>query len=121
MYCRKCGQGNDDNVFRCVRCGEMVQTLPLPPAEPGSPRQGLEVPNHLVLAILATLSGCFPFGIVALVYATQVNGMFYAGDVAGAQEASRQASRWGWIAFGLGLVVWVGYLVLPVLGALPKR
>jgi TRAP-type mannitol/chloroaromatic compound transport system permease small subunit len=69
-----------------------------------------------VLAIFATLFCCFPFGIVAIVYATQVNAKFHAGDVAGAEEASRQASLWGWITFGFGLVAWVGYL-LAVNGA----
>jgi len=34
MYCEKCGQGNDDNAFRCVKCGEIVQILPVAQAVP---------------------------------------------------------------------------------------
>jgi hypothetical protein len=62
------------------------------------------VPNYLVPAILVTLCCCLPFGIPAIVYAGQVNGKLSAGDVAGAQEASRKAQMWCWISFGLGLV-----------------
>lgn len=118
MYCRKCGQENDANAFRCVQCREVVQDLPSPSAGTG---YRPEVPNHLVLAILATFFCCLPFGIVAIVYASQVNGKLDAGDVAGAEEASRQASLWGWIAFGLGVAVGVGYFVLMVIGGLDMR
>ena len=31
MYCQKCGMQNDDNAFRCVRCGEIIQDLPNQP------------------------------------------------------------------------------------------
>jgi hypothetical protein len=62
------------------------------------------VPNYLVQAILCTLCCCLPFGIVAIVYAAQVNGKLQAGDYAGALEASGKAKLWCWIAFGVGLV-----------------
>jgi hypothetical protein len=62
------------------------------------------VPNYLVQAILCTLCCCLPFGIVAIVYAAQVNGKLQAGDFTGAQAASKNAKMWCWIAFGLGLV-----------------
>ena len=29
MYCPKCGTQNDDNAFRCVKCGEVIQPLPV--------------------------------------------------------------------------------------------
>ncbi|MEO5727142.1 MAG: CD225/dispanin family protein [Byssovorax sp.] len=83
-------------------------------------RPGLEVPTHLALAIFATFFCCMPFGIVAIVYAAQVNGRLHAGDVAGAEEASLQASRWGWIAFWLGLAFMVACGVLSAIGA-PSR
>jgi hypothetical protein len=52
------------------------------------------VPNNLVWAILATLFCCLPIGIVAIVYATQVDTKLAAGDVAGAQQSARLALRW---------------------------
>ena len=38
------------------------------------------IPNYLVQAILTTLFCCLPFGIVAIVYAAQVNTKIEAGD-----------------------------------------
>ncbi|MDB6112163.1 MAG: Interferon-induced transrane protein [Pedosphaera sp.] len=86
-----------------------------PPMAPGriapmsAPPSGVPatVPNYLVQAILCTLCCCLPFGIVAIVYAAQVNGKLQAGDYAGAVEASRKAKMWCWIAFGVGLVTGV--------------
>jgi Interferon-induced transmembrane protein/GYF domain 2/Prokaryotic RING finger family 1 len=67
-----------------------------PPAQPES---------HLTGAILCSLFCCIPFGIVAIVYASQVGGKFRRGDYAGAQEASRKASSWIKTAIIAGLVV----------------
>jgi hypothetical protein len=78
------------------------------------------VPNYLVQAILTTVFCCLPFGIVSIVYAAQVNGKVAAGDHAGALESSRSARMWAWIAFGSGLVLIVGYLILVVVGAIAQ-
>ena len=29
MYCPKCGTKNDDNAFRCVRCSQVIQAVPV--------------------------------------------------------------------------------------------
>ncbi len=72
----------------------------------GGPRPN--IPNHLVKAIISTVCcGCLPVGIVAIVFAAQVNGKLDAGDYAGAQKTSDQASLWGNIAIGLGVLVWI--------------
>ncbi|MEI6537987.1 MAG: CD225/dispanin family protein [Planctomycetota bacterium] len=63
------------------------------------------IPNHLVKAIISTLCCCLPFGIVAIVFAAQVNGKLDAGDYAGAQKASQEANKWGNISIGIGVVV----------------
>ena len=60
---------------------------------PGGPRPN--IPNHLVKAIISTLCCCLPFGIVAIVFAAQVNGKLDSGDYAGAQKSSEQAKFWG--------------------------
>lgn len=28
VFCPKCGNRNDDNAFRCTRCGEIIQEMP---------------------------------------------------------------------------------------------
>jgi len=64
-----------------------------------------------VWAILCTLFCCLPFGIVAIVYSSQVNGKLQAGDVTGAMDSSRKARNWclfslaGWFVMALGYAV----------------
>ena len=83
----------------------------VPPAQPGAaPAAGAPlppgtVPNHLVGSILVTIFCCWPFGIPAIVYAAKVNGLLARGDLAGAKAASKSASTWLWVSFGVGLVV----------------
>lgn len=99
MYCSNCGTHNPDNVMQCTNCGQgLGQT-----AAPAGQIQP-QIPNYLVQAILVTLFCCLPFGIVAIVYAAQVNGKASGGDIRGAMESSQKAKTWCWVAFGLGLV-----------------
>ncbi|MDR9399859.1 MAG: CD225/dispanin family protein [Psychroflexus sp.] len=61
--------------------------------------------NHLALAIITTILCCLPAGIVSIVYATQVNSKWQAGDYEGAQRASKNAKTWWIVAAVAGLVV----------------
>ena len=72
------------------------------PAPTFQPRQ--HVPSYLVPAIFSTICCCLPVGIVAIVYAAQVNTRLQAGDMPGALEASRKAQTWFWVAVVLGLL-----------------
>ena len=110
MYCPKCGTQNEDNAWKCVKCGEVLQSSTAVPQE--------RVPNYLVQSILVTVFCCLPFGIAAIVYAAQVNGKLQAGDIAGATESSRKAKLFSWIAFGIGLVGGLIYLALAIFGAI---
>jgi hypothetical protein len=89
----------------------------MPPAG-GAYTQTVDVQNYLVFAILATILCCLPAGIPAIVYAAQVNGKLQAGDLAGAQAASKNAKMWCLISAGLGLGVGLIWGVLAFLGAL---
>lgn len=106
MYCTKCGSENDNNASKCANCGEVLRQT--------TPAQG-SIPNYLVQAILVTLFCCLPFGIVAIVFAAQVNGKIQAGDIQGAMAASSSAKMWCWVSFGLGLAVAVLYIAFTVL------
>ncbi len=75
------------------------------------------IPNYLVQAIMTTVCCCVPFGIVAIVYAAQVNSKILTQDLEGARNYSRMAKIWSWVAFGCGLVGGILYLLLTVLGA----
>jgi hypothetical protein len=73
-----------------------------------------DVPNYLVPAILSTIFCCVPAGIVAIVYAAQVNSRKQVGDVAGAMDASGKAQTWCWVSFGLGLIVIILNVIIAV-------
>jgi hypothetical protein len=108
----------------------MVSAVPPPPpARPFSPIARPPKPdNCLVWAILATLFCCIPLGIVAIVFATQVDSKYAAGDYAGAQVAAGRAKLWSIIAACSIVVGAVLYLVMMVflggvmgvLGSMPQ-
>jgi hypothetical protein len=86
MYCSKCGAQNVDTSYRCVSCGEILRQASVPSHRPN-------IPNHLVWAILTTIFCCLPFGIVAIVYAAQVNTKVVEGEGVGPVVCLRCADR----------------------------
>lgn len=64
------------------------------------------VPNYLVPAIISIFC-CWPLAIPAIIFATQVNGKVAAGDIAGAQDASKKAKMFSFIGLGIGIVGWI--------------
>src|ERR1044071_7312754 len=79
---------------------------PPPPPAGGSGT----VPNYLVPAIISIFC-CWPLAIPAIIFATQVNGKVAAGDMAGAQDASKKAKMFSFIAIGLGLAGILIYVI----------
>lgn len=124
MFCSQCGANNADTAAVCMQCGRSLQAgppaIPLQPVQPAGVvlPPGVTVQNYLVFAILATVLCCLPAGIPAIVYAAQVNGKLQAGDIAGAQLASKNAKMWCFISAGLGLGVGLIYGVLMMVGLL---
>ncbi len=68
-------------------------------------RGGSPPPNYLVHSIFATLCCCLPGGIVAIVFASQVNKKWEEGDSAGARKSSEQAKMWCIISVVAGIIV----------------
>jgi hypothetical protein len=84
-----------------------------PPPQP----QGAQPSSHLVFAILTTLFCCLPFGVVAIVKASQVNGLWAQGNYPAAQAASASAKKWAMWSLIAGVVVFVIYGILIAVGA----
>ena len=113
MFCPKCGAENDDNAWKCVKCGAEIR-----PGAQVTQQPAANIPNYLIFAILVTIFCCLPFGIPAIVFAAQVNSKIASGDVDGATESSRKAKMWCWISFGAGLCVVVIWILLALIGGL---
>lgn len=82
----------------------MDQTYPTQ----GTPQ--VQPKNWLVESILVTIFCCLPFGIAGIVFATQVNSKYAAGDYAGALKASQDAGKWTKIGFWIGVIGIACYL-----------
>ena len=66
-----------------------------------NPGNGYPPKSWLIESILVTLFCCQVFGIVAIVYAAQVESKFKQGDILGAEFASRKARFWVYLSFWL--------------------
>lgn len=112
MFCNQCGAQNEPNAYKCTRCDAVLRAASLTNSSPALPLG--TVPSNLVWAILVTLFCCLPTGIVAIVYAAQVDGRLAAGDLLGARQASSKAATWSWVSAGISIAAIVLYLVFVV-------
>jgi predicted secreted protein len=98
-------------------------TQPPPPPPPGypgypPPQPAGEAPkNYLVWSILATLFCCLPFGIVAIVKSSQVNGLWAQGRYPEAQASADSARKWVIWSVVVGLITGVIYAILFAMGS----
>lgn len=113
MYCGKCGEQNIDNATFCIKCGNKLGM-----AQSGGAQPAQVIPNYLAQAILVTILCCLPLGIVAIINSAQVNGKIQAGDLAGALQKSKEAKKWCWVSFVLGLITGIVYIIVTVVAGL---
>ena len=111
MLCPQCGASNNDFADICAKCGASLANVG-PYGAPKASSHHAQIPNHLVKAVLATLFCCLPLGIVAIVFAAQVDGQASSGNIEQAQRSSEQANMWGNLSIGLGFGVTVLYILL---------
>ena len=128
MHCPTCGARNDDEARFCVNCGQKLEeqetiqgggSAYAPYGDLGSYRQ--HIPNYLIPSILVTIFCCLPLGIVAIIFAAQVNGKVAAGDIAGAQSSSRTARTLVIVPVIVGAVVIGIVLLAGLLGDPPPE
>ncbi len=74
--------------------------------------------NYMALAIFTTICCCLPFGIVAIIKASKVNGYFAMQQYELAQKASDDAKKWSILGIGIGVVCQIIYYI--AVGTLSK-
>jgi hypothetical protein len=72
------------------------------------------IPNHLTEAILVTIFCCMPLGVVAIVYAAQVNTLIEQGNYKAALSASENANKFCNWSFWLTLIAMVAYTLVLI-------
>ena len=78
---------------------------------PPSYMSGGKIESHLLKSILTTFFCCMPLGIVAIVFAAQVDGHVRSGDYARAEDSAKKANLFSNISLGIGLAGTVLYLI----------
>ena len=99
VFCRRCGTPSDGFHDLCMECGEVLEEIV------ETKWAGERPPAYLAYAILTTIFCCVPFGIVALVYAAQVNSYWENGQFEKAEDLSHKAKTWCWVAAICGIVL----------------
>lgn len=66
--------------------------------------------NNMLMAILTTVCCCCPFGIVAIIKASQVNNLFAMKQYEAAQISANEAKKWSYIGVALGFIFWIIYI-----------
>ena len=91
---------------------------PVPPYLRDTPPTAREpMPDSgMAWAILTTLFCFFPFGVVAIVKASQVAGHWYAGNPEAAREAAQSANNWSIASLAVGVVLGIVVLGLSLAG-----
>lgn len=118
MFCRSCGTENAEGSTTCTACGAVLTN---PFSSTATPTMASKIDdgkpnNYLVWAVISNVCCCPIFGVVAVIYAAQVDARWNAGDRVGAVAASKNAFKWTAIALGLGILINFLAFGLQILG-----
>ena len=133
MFCPQCRTANADLDRYCIAChadlggvshahpsaqsagyGWSYQPAAFAQYHNPQPLSPGTVPTYLAWSIIALLLCFWPTGVVAVVYASQVNGKLAVGDYEGALDSSHRARLWCRISLGVQLACLALVLVLLV-------
>ena len=119
-FCSNCGQPVAEGTSFCSNCGSPIGNSPKVNniAQPTNQINNTVPPdNYLAWAIITTVLCCLPFGIVAIVYSSKVNGLWIAGHTREALEAAKSAKTWSIVSASVGAAVIIIYLIFVVVAA----
>ena len=80
--------------------------------------QGSKPDNNMLWAILSTLFCCLPLGIVSIINAAKVDGLYRSGGYSGAQEAADNAKKYAQYGLVIGIIWIVIYFFILMAGAM---
>ena len=114
-FCSKCGQQVKENTSFCPSCGSAIKRTSeanqnIQNYSQQNSNNSLPPNNYLVWSILVTILCCLPFGIVAIVYSSKVNGYWMAGYQREALEAANNAKIWTIVSAAVGGAIILAYL-----------
>ncbi|MFO0903941.1 MAG: CD225/dispanin family protein [Pirellulales bacterium] len=96
-----------------------------PSPQGGMGGQPANIKNYMVEAILVTIFCNWMFGIVAIIYASQVNSKLARGDYHGALDSSKKAKFWCLVTLIVTIVMTVlaiGFvLLMAIVGAASQQ
>lgn len=95
---------------------DTAQVPPTPgmprPVMPATPQIDEKPSSYLGWAVAACILCCVPLGIVAIIFASQVNDKWLRGDYEGARRASSNAQLWTILSIVFGIISSIAILVL---------
>lgn len=98
---------------------------PVPPTPQQYVNQDDDIPplkpnNWLWQSIVATLFCCNVLGIVGIVYAARVDVLYFNKKYSEAEKSAKSAKTWTLIAFAIGLVSIILWVVMMSTGNMPS-
>jgi hypothetical protein len=70
--------------------------------------------DYFGLALFVTICCCLPLGIVGLIKANDVRNRFQIGDIAGAEQASKEAKTYSFLGLGFGIGIIVVSIIVTI-------
>ena len=98
---------------------------PVPPSFPPYDKRDQDIPplkpnNWLWQSIVATIFCCNILGIVGIVYASRVDVLYYNNKFYEAEKNAKNAKTWTLIAFALGLISIIMWMIMMSTGNMPS-
>ena len=85
------------------------------------PQRPYKPDSNMILAIVSTIFGFLPFGIIAIIYAAKVENLYYQGLYDEAYQASNNAKKWAIISLiciACLIGFWILFVILVTAGAI---
>jgi len=120
VSCNKCGTVVDIGTSYCPNCGCSIGNYGNSSGYnhfQQSQQRPFKPDSNMVWAILTTIFCCLPTGIYAIILASKVDGLYYAGRYDEAKEASNGAKKWSFIGCVLAIIGFLLYVIFFILMA----